>query len=77
MERAAQLCHTLRPKRDDRRVERSMGTSSNKDVFAALETQVERVLRGENVTLFAFGQVGSGKTYSMSGPEEALVDLQM
>lgn len=57
-------------------VERSMGTKvSNKDVFAALETQVERVLRGENVTLFAFGQVGSGKTYSMSGPEEALVDF--
>jgi hypothetical protein len=57
-------------------VGRSLGTKvPNKDVFASLESQVERVLRGENVTLINFGQVGAGKTYCMAGPEETLQDF--
>ena len=45
------------------------------DVFKPAEKQVERVLQGENVTFITFGQVGSGKSYTMAGPEEALGDF--
>ncbi|VDM85564.1 unnamed protein product, partial [Strongylus vulgaris] len=32
-----------------------------------VSTQVERVLAGYNCTLFAYGQTGTGKTYTMEG----------
>lgn len=31
---------------------------------------VENVLRGYNGTIFAYGQTGTGKTYTMSGSDE-------
>ena len=38
---------------------------------AARET-VEEFTKGFNGTIFAYGQSGSGKTYSMLGPEEVI-----
>ena len=41
-------------------------------LFGPIEKQVDRLLQGENLTVVAFGQVGSGKTYTISGPEEGV-----
>ena len=37
------------------------------------EAAVEDFLRGINATIFAYGQTGTGKTYSMYGSEQALL----
>jgi len=43
-------------------------------VYAVLaEAAVEDFLRGINATIFAYGQTGTGKTYSMYGSEQALL----
>ena len=34
---------------------------------AAIQPFVENVLEGFNCTIFAYGQTGTGKTYTMSG----------
>ena len=39
------------------------------------EAAVEDFLRGINATIFAYGQTGTGKTYSMYGSEQVLRDL--
>ena len=39
------------------------------------EAAVEDFLRGINATIFAYGQTGTGKTYSMYGSEQALLPL--
>lgn len=38
------------------------------DVFADTKRLMERALDGFNVCIFAYGQTGAGKTYTMSGP---------
>jgi len=35
----------------------------------------DHVIEGYNVTVFCYGQSGSGKTYSMFGPDEMFIDL--
>ena len=37
------------------------------------EAAVEDFLRGINATIFAYGQTGTGKTYSMYGSEQVLL----
>ena len=39
--------------------------------YAARET-VEQFTKGFNGTIFAYGQSGSGKTFSMLGPESVI-----
>ena len=47
---------------------------SQEEVYAVLaEAAVEDFLRGINATIFAYGQTGTGKTYSMYGSEQALL----
>ena len=52
--------------------------SGQKDVFLLLEDSIKEFLSGNNVTLFAYGQTGAGKTYSMIGnysPSESVENL--
>ena len=49
---------------------------TQEEVYAVLaEAAVEDFLRGINATIFAYGQTGTGKTYSMYGSEQVLRDL--
>lgn len=41
--------------------------STQKDVFNLLEESVNQFLQGTNITVFAYGQTGAGKTYSIIG----------
>jgi hypothetical protein len=41
--------------------------STQKDVFNLLEESVTQFLLGTNITIFAYGQTGAGKTYSIIG----------
>ena len=41
--------------------------SSQNDVFFLVEDSIKQFLNGTNITLFAYGQTGAGKTYSMIG----------
>jgi hypothetical protein len=41
--------------------------STQKDVFNLLEESVNQFLTGTNITIFAYGQTGAGKTYSIIG----------
>lgn len=41
--------------------------STQKDVFNLLEESVNQFLVGSNITIFAYGQTGAGKTYSIIG----------
>ena len=43
--------------------------SSQKDVFQHVRPVVESCLNGNNVCLFAYGQTGAGKTYTMCGTD--------
>ena len=51
--------------------------SSQADMYnqAAKET-VEQFTKGFNGTIFAYGQSGSGKTYTMLGPEQVIEQIQ-
>lgn len=42
-------------------------TSNQKDVFHLVEDSIREFLNGINMTIFAYGQTGAGKTYSMIG----------
>ena len=39
------------------------------DVFADASPMITSVLDGYNVCIFAYGQTGTGKTFTMEGPE--------
>ena len=41
--------------------------ASQADVFADIKDHVQAVLDGESVCIFAYGQTGAGKTYTMEG----------
>jgi len=41
--------------------------STQKDVFHLVEDSIKEFLNGINMTIFAYGQTGAGKTYSMIG----------
>jgi len=47
---------------------------SQKDVYEVSvgDTVRQNILQGYNTTIFAYGQTASGKTYTMSGPQESL-----
>lgn len=38
----------------------------------AAHDNVTHLMNGYNVTIFAYGQSGSGKTYTMLGPEQVV-----
>ena len=40
---------------------------SNADVYADVDELIETVVDGNNVTIFAYGQTGAGKTFTMEG----------
>jgi S-adenosylhomocysteine hydrolase len=40
---------------------------TQKDIFNQLEESVSQFLSGTNITIFAYGQTGAGKTYSIIG----------
>lgn len=49
-------------------------TSKQKDLFdQAISPIVNEVLEGYNCTIFAYGQTGTGKTYTMEGGSKAKV----
>ena len=49
---------------------------SQKDIFVTfIQPMVDSVMEGFNATIFAYGQSGSGKTYTMSGIQNSEMDL--
>merc|ERR1719473_287706 len=42
---------------------------TQQEIFAELEDLCQSVFDGFNVTVFAYGQTGAGKTYTMYGPQ--------
>ena len=42
-------------------------TSTQKDVFYLLDDSIKQFMNGINITVFAYGQTGAGKTYSIIG----------
>lgn len=52
--------------------------STQKDVFHLVEDSIKQFLKGINTTIFAYGQTGAGKTYSIIGnysPNESQENL--
>lgn len=52
--------------------------AGQKEVFVLVEDSIREFLSGINVTLFAYGQTGAGKTYSVIGnysPNESTENL--
>ena len=41
--------------------------STQKDVFYRLDDSIKQFMAGINITIFAYGQTGAGKTYSIIG----------
>lgn len=41
--------------------------ASQKDLFSEVQDSVSQFLNGIDSTIFAYGQTGAGKTYSMIG----------
>ena len=51
--------------------------STQEEVYqATAEPGVSDFVSGVNATIFAYGQTGTGKTYSMYGPDEVLRQIQ-
>ncbi|XP_026191176.1 uncharacterized protein LOC34617495 [Cyclospora cayetanensis] len=51
-------------------VDRVFGPSANhQDIWEPVERCIERVMEGYSCSIFAHGQTGTGKTYTMLGPE--------
>ena len=42
-------------------------SSTQKDVFNLVDDSIKQFLNGINITIFAYGQTGAGKTYSIIG----------
>eukprot|EP00659_Diplonema_papillatum_P006273 gene6273-9616_t len=52
-------------------------TCSQRDIFVQfVQPMVDSVLEGFNATIFAYGQSGSGKTHTMTGPVPAREETQ-
>jgi len=43
------------------------------DVFEQVKPFIQSALNGENVCVFAYGQTGAGKTFTMEGPNTELL----
>lgn len=43
--------------------------SRQEDIFEEVSPSVDRALEGYNCTVFAYGQTGTGKTYTISGAD--------
>lgn len=51
-----------------------LDTSSQDDVFAAVEPSILATLDGYNATVFAYGQTGTGKTHTIFGDDSSSSD---
>ncbi|GAV90061.1 Kinesin domain-containing protein, partial [Cephalotus follicularis] len=62
----------LKPQKEGRKIfqfNRVFGpTATQDDVFRDTQPLIRSVMDGYNVCIFAYGQTGTGKTYTMSGP---------
>lgn len=45
------------------------------EVFDGVSRFIKAAINGENVCLFAYGQTGAGKTYTMEGPPNCVENL--
>jgi Cdc6-like AAA superfamily ATPase len=41
---------------------------TQREIFTDMESYVDAAVEGYNATVFAYGQTGAGKTYTMMGP---------
>lgn len=47
--------------------------SSQGDIFNEVKSFIQSAVDGENVCIFAYGQTGAGKTFTMEGPNTNLL----
>ena len=64
------VCDSVKRHQWSFEVDRVFGPSADQqDIWQPVERCIERVVEGYSCSVFAHGQTGTGKTYTMLGPE--------